>query len=268
VAIERLPEAVRTPSVAKAAVSPSAVVATGAGVAVGLVAGLPVVAALALGAGFWGIRVGGAAAMVRRRRRRLAQPEEIDPYTVPEPWRGFVREAQTAQARFDQAVARCRPGPLQDHLREVARRMSDGVAECWRVAQLGASISAAVSGVDPAATSRQLRQIQEQRRRPGLASGASSEAIDVTEAALATRLQAARRMEGVVQRTADRLQVLTAALDEAVASAVELALDAGDPMAAAPIAGRVDSVVGEIETLRRAMEESSGAPVTGTVPTP
>jgi hypothetical protein len=266
VAIERLPEAVRTPSVARAAVSPSAVVATGAGVAVGLVAGLPVVAALALGAGCWGIRVGVAAAVARHRRRRLAQPEQIDPYAVPEPWRGFVREALTAQARFDQAVARCRPGPLQDHLGEVARRMSDGVAECWRVAQLGASISAAVGGVDPAATSRQLRQIQEQRSRPGATT--SSEAIDVTEAALAARLQAARRMEGVVQRTADRLQVLTAALDEAVASAVELALDAGDPAATAPIAGRVDSVVGEIETLRRAMEESNGAPMTGTVPTP
>jgi hypothetical protein len=53
-----------------------------------------------------------------------------------------------------------------------------------------------------------------------------------------------------------------------VAAAVELALDAGDPTAAAPIAGRIDSVVGEIETLRRAMEESNGAPMTGTVQTP
>jgi hypothetical protein len=267
VVIERLPGAVRPPSVARAAVSPSAVVATGAGVGLGLLAGLPVVAALAVGAACWAIRVGVAAAVARRRRARLAQPEQIDPYAVPEPWRSFVREALTAQARFDQAVMRCRPGPLQDHLREVNRRMSDGVAECWRVAHLGASISAAVGAVDPAATSRQLRQIQEQRQRPGSAA-TSSDAIDVTEAALAARLQAARRMEGVVQRATDRLRVFTAQLDEAVASAVELSLDTGDPAAAAPIAGQIDSVVGEIETLRRAMEESNGTPITGTVTKP
>ncbi len=262
-AIERLPEAAGTPSVARAAVSPSALLVTGAGVAVGLVAHLPIAAVLLVGAGCWGVRVGVAAAMARRRRRRLARPELIDPYAVPEPWRGFVRQALTAQTRFGQVVNRCHPGPLQDHLRDVARRVGDGVEECWRVAHLGASISAAVAAVDPSGLSQQLRSLQQSRRRGG-ATSSSPDVVDQAEAALAAQLQTARRMEGVVQRTTDRLRILTAQLDESVASAVELSLDAADPAEAAPIAGSVDTVVGEIETLRRAMEETNGLPVTRT----
>jgi hypothetical protein len=261
-AIERVPESVRTPSVARAAVSPSAVVVTGVGVAVSMFAGLPVLAALGVGAVCWGARVGVAAGLARR-RHRANQPEPIDPYAVPEPWRSFVREALTAQLKFGQAVERCQPGPLQDRLREVAGRVGDGVRECWRAAHLGASISVALAELDPSATSRQLRQVQDQRR--GLAPGTPSlEALDATEAALATRLQTAKRMEGVVQRTTDRLRVLTAQLDEAVAETVELSLAAGDPIVVQPIAGSIESVVGEIESLRRAMAEAEGAPATGT----
>jgi hypothetical protein len=260
-AIERLPESVRTPSVARAAVSPSAVVITGAGVAVSLAAGLPMLAAIGVGVVCWGARVGVAAGLARRRLRRWGRHEPIDPYAVPEPWRNFVQEALTAEHKFGQAVEQCRPGPLQDRLREITARVGDGVDECWRAAHLGASISAALAGLDPPATSHQLRLVQDQRRRAGPGSP-SIEALDATEAALATRLQSAKRMEGVVQRATDRLRILTAQLDEAVAEAVELSLAADDPIVVQPIAGSVESVVGEIASLRRAMAEAEGAPAT------
>jgi hypothetical protein len=265
VAIERLPETVRAPSVARAAVSPSAVVVTGVGVGIGLLAGLPVLAAIGVGVVCWGARVGVAAGRARRRRRQADRPEPIDPYAVPEPWRNFVQEALSAEQKFEQAVERCQPGPLQDRLRQVGARVGDGVRECWRAAHLGASISAVVAGLDPAATSRQLREVQDQRRTahggststsPSPSPSPSREALDATEAALAARLQTATRMQSVVQRTTDRLRVLTAQLDEAVADAVELSLAAGDPTVAQPLAGSVESVVGEIESLRRAMEEA------------
>jgi hypothetical protein len=265
VAIERLPEVVRTPSVVRAAVSPSAVVAAGAGVGIGLLAGLPALATAAVAAACWSIRVG-AAAVAQRRRERAARPKPIDPFAVPEPWRTFVRESLTAQTRFAEAVAQCQPGPLQDRLREVAARVDEGVAECWRVAHLGASITAALGGLDPERTSSQLVEVQDRRRR--LVAGASHDAIDQTEAALAARLQTARRMEGIVQRANDRLLVLTAQLGGAVASAVELSLNANDSEAAQPLAGDVDTVVGEIEALRRAMEETEGTATTGSAAKP
>ena len=269
-ALERIPEGARTPSVARAAVSPSAVIATGAGVAVGLLIGLPVLGAVVVGAGCWGVRMALAAASSSR-RRRAALPEPIDPYVVPEPWRGFVQQALTAQTRFAEAAGRARPGPLHDRLGEVTARMGDGVRECWRVAHLGASIASALTALDAAGTSRQLRQVQDQRHRAGSAgsgsAGSAPDAIDQTEVALASRLQSARRMEAVVQRTTDRLRVLTAQLGEAVAAAVELSLDAGDETAAAPIAGSVDSIVGEMKALRQATEEAEGTATTGPAPT-
>ena len=272
------------PAAARAAISPSALVLAGAGTAVGLLAGLPALAAVAIGAGFWGVRVAVGAALAAGRRQRARRPEVIDPYAVPEPWRSFVRESLTAQARFDEAVKRSHPGPLRDRLAEVAARIHDGVRECWRVAHLGAAVDAALSALDPEGTSTELRRLQDSRRSrqpitadgptqpaqspqsqaqsaqsqaESLRSQARSQADDDTEAAMAARLQAARRVQAAAQRATDRLRVLTAELNAAVAGAVELSLDAGNAAAASRLAGDVDSVVGELQSLRRALEETT-----------
>lgn len=244
------------PAAAHAAISPSALLLGAAGMAAGLIVGLPALAAVIVGAGFWGIRVGAGAALAGSRRRRARRPETIDPYAVAEPWRGFVRESLTAQAKFDQAVARSRAGPLRDRLADVSSRLHDGVGECWRVAHLGAALDAARGALDPEGTSGQLRRLQASRVR-GLSKEATK-ATDETEAAMAAQLQAARRVEAARQRATDRLRVLTAELNAAVACAVELSLDAGDGAAAQELAGNVESVVGEIEALRRALEETTG----------
>jgi hypothetical protein len=76
-------------------------------------------------------------------------------------------------------------------------------------------------------------------------------------------LQSTVRIDAARQRAADRLRVLSAQLNEAVASAVELSLDATDPRATSDLAGQVDSVVGDIEMLRQAMEETQGTPSAG-----
>jgi Na+/H+-translocating membrane pyrophosphatase len=61
---------------------------------------------------------------------------------------------------------------------------------------------------------------------------------------------------------------LTAELNAAVASAVELSLDATDPASAGVLADNIDTVVGEIEALRQALEETtSGRPAPGTTGT-
>jgi len=248
------------PAAAKAAISPSALVLAGAGAGLGLLIGLPALAAVAIGAGFWGIRVGVSAVVAATRRSNAQRPEVIDPYGVAEPWRSFVREALAAQTKFDQTVARSRPGPLRDRLGEVSARVHDGVRECWRVAHLGAALDAALGALNPAGASDELRRFQQARaQRPGAAAPSPDviRAQDATEAAMAAQVQAARRMEAAVQRATDRLRVLTAQLNAAVAGAVELSLDAVDAAAAAQLAGSVDTVVGEIEVLRRALEETS-----------
>jgi hypothetical protein len=238
-----------------------------AGVGLSLVAALPVAAVIGVGLLGWGVGVGASAAVAAGRRRRARRPEPIDPYAVPDPWRRFVRESLTAQTKFGQAVGRRPAGPLHDRLQDIGRRVDDAVRECWRVAQLGAALSAALANLDPAHTSDELRHVQEERHRlleAGSASGDQT-ALDQTEAALASRLQSTRRVEAAVQRATDRLRLITAQLNEAVASAVELSLDTGDSVDATPLASQVDSVVTEIEALRKAIEEAE-APQAGSPP--
>lgn len=278
--LERRPD-LPTPAVptgaaaARAAVSPSAVVLGAAGVGLSLVASLPVAAVIGVGVLGWGVGVGVSAAVAAGKRRRARRPEPIDPYAVPDPWRRFVRESLTAQTKFAQAVGRRPAGPLHDRLQDIRRRVDDAVRECWRVAQLGAALSAALANLDPAHTSEELRQVQEERHRllqsgsgsdSGSGSGSGDQtALDQTEAALASRLQSTRRVEAAVQRATDRLRLITAQLNEAVASAVELSLDTGDSVDATPLASQVDSVVTEIEALRKAIEEAE-APQAGSPP--
>jgi hypothetical protein len=252
---------------ARAAVSPSAVVLGAAGVGLSLVASLPVAAVVGVGLCGWGVGVAVSAAVAAGRRRRARRPEPIDPYAVPDPWRRFVREALTAQTKFGQAVGRRAPGPLHDRLLQIGGRVDDAVRECWRVAQLGAALSAALANLDPTNTSDELRRVQEDRHRllqAGSGAAAASD-LDQTEAALASRLQSTRRVEAAIQRATDRLRLISAQLNEAVASAVELALDTGDQVDATPLAGQVDNVVSEIEALRQAMEETE-APQAGSPP--
>src|SRR6266496_2447178 len=105
--------------------SPAGILAAGAGAAVTIAAGLPVAAALVVGAGAWGVRVMAAMGTGRPRGDR------IDPFTLQEPWRRAVQDAVAARARFREAVGRTQPGPLQDTLQGIAGQMDTLVEESW-----------------------------------------------------------------------------------------------------------------------------------------
>jgi len=92
--------------------------------------------------------------------------------------------------------------------------------------------------------------------------------LDQSESALALRLQSARRIQAAGQRATDRLRVVTAQLNEAVASAAEVSLGGADAITTGSLAANIDSVVDEIESLRRALEETEAAPAPGTAPPP
>jgi hypothetical protein len=248
--IERLPERVRTPEVARAVTSPSAVLLAGAGASAAILAGLPVAAAAVVGALAWAGRV--ALAVPRR-----PKGERIDPFAIGEPWRRFVRDAMRAQSAFERTVQQCRPGPVQERLALVGRRIGDGVTECWRIARQGNALEKALRQLDVEGIRRELAEVAEERRRQR-GNEAAQAALARTQAAVESQLASAERLQRVSGEARNRLRLLNAQLDEAVARAVELSLHTGDATQLRPLTDDVDSLVGELEALRQAMEETTG----------
>lgn len=247
--IARLPERVRTRAVAEAVVSPSAILLAGAGTALGIASGLGPLAVLA-GAAAWAARVAFAVP------RRLGG-ERIDARRVRDPWRSFVLDSQEAQRRFDGVVARARSGPIQERLQAIGRRIGDGVAECWRIAQQGDALDGALRSLDEQAIHAELVEVdREQRREP--ADAPAQAPLARTRAAVEAQLASAQRLRAVADDARNRLRLLNAQLDEAVARSLEISLHAGDVSQLGPLTEDVDGLVGELESLRLALEETAG----------
>jgi hypothetical protein len=253
-------------AVRRAAVSPSALVLAAAGVGIGLLA-QSVVLAVVLGVGAWFVRLVFAALRARRRRPRLPAVT-IDPYAVPEPWRQYVRQAQSAQQRFDSSVATWSAGPLRDRLIQLQPRLAAGVNEVWVVAQRGAALggSAAGSGLPSVAQasvvqlSTELRRVQaEQQRTPG---SDRQRALARSEEAIAAQLRAAHRTEEAKNEVLDRLRLLTARLDEAVTQLLELGLEqagGSDDVSADAATGSIDALLDDIGALHEGLREAGAA---------
>jgi hypothetical protein len=245
-----------TRQVARAITSPLGILLGGAVAAVTIVAGVPLVAALPLGVAAWAGKV--ALSMPRDRRER------IDPFTLQEPWRRYVQEALQARNRIDEAVGRTRPGPLRDHLAEIAARMHTGVEECWLIAKRGQTLVEARRGIDVAGVDRQLAEIAD---APGTGAGADAGADaasppDPALARVAESLEAQRataeRLDRVIRQAHSELRMLDARLDEAVARTLELSAHASADASVEGLGSDVDALVTEMESLRQALEETSG----------
>jgi hypothetical protein len=246
--LEHIPERARTPAVARAVTSPAAVLLAGAGMSVGILAGLPIAAAAAVGALAWGARV--AMAIPRR-----AREERIDPFTLGEPWRQMVTDAIQAQSRFAETVGGARSGPLRDRLEELGRRLDDAVRECWRIACQGDALESALVHIDRGDAEREVAQLQQEIRR---ADQLDKPSLERALAAVRSQLASAERIERVSRDARTRLRVLNAQMDEAVARAVELSVT-GTTADLSPLSADVDSLVTELESLRLALDETSGA---------
>lgn len=234
--IERLPARVRTPAVARAVTSPGAVLLAGAGVSAAVLAGAAWPVAVAAGALAWLARV----AVAVPRRATGARP---DPFGVGEPWRAFVQDALQAQRRFGHTVNRMRAGPLRERLTELGHRIDHGVLTCWRIAQQGDAMDGALREIDPEGVGRELEQLGADDTR--------------TAAALQSQLATADRLARVSRDAHDRLRVLNAQLDEVVVRAIELSVGAADVTELDPLSTDVDALVGEMESLRVALQETA-----------
>lgn len=233
-----------TPRVARAITSPSGMLLAGAGASIGILAGAPIAVAAAIGAAAYAARV--AAAVPRGPAK-----ERIDPGLVGEPWRTYVREALDARARYADVLRTARAGPLRERLAAIGDRLDDGVTECWRIARRGHALEGGLRQLDIDSVRHQLAQVELDRSRGG---GGS---LESTAQALRSQLASYERLASVARDTRDRLRLLDARLDEAVARAVELSL-AGDHGELGGLGSAVEELVGDMEALRQALEETGG----------
>ena len=230
--------------------SPSGILLAGAGVATGILLGgvgaIPL--AVGLGAAAWAARV--AAGLPKATTVRL------EPARLAQPWRRFVEEALDARARFDRAVARTTAGPLRDRLALIGERVGTGVEECWRIARQGDVLVGALDQVDVTAARRQLDSLRQgggaDRPEPG-------SSRHRTEQALQAQIDSADRLEATARRAHDDLLLLNARLDEAVARAIELSVQAGSIDELNSLGSDVEHVVGDMEALRQGLEEAGEA---------
>lgn len=238
---------------AEAVMAPSSIMVGGAVAAVGIAVGAPIVGAVGVGALAYAAWV--ARSLPRPAGRTGTAVGTIDLSRLRDPWRGYVREALDAQTRFLRAVAGTDAGPLRDRLAEIGRRVDDGVRECWRIALRGQDLEAALAQLAPAEEVE--RRIAELRARP------PSDTTEGLVEALQGQAESYRRIAGTAADARDRLEILEARLDEAVARAVELSLQAADLGALGGLHEDVQAVVGEMEALRRGLEATTGQTATG-----
>lgn len=231
-----------TPRVARAITSPSAIVATGAGAAAAILVGLGPVGAVLGGAAAWAVRV---LAAVPRAPGSGAPP--VAPRSLDQPWRGAVEQVQDARHRFDEAVRTLEPGPLRDRLDTVADRLDVAVQEAWRIARAGHVLSGGRRRIDTAAITAELDAA---RRAPD-----SPRRAD-TIAAMEAQLASAERIDRTMADAYDRLRLLDARTDEAVARAVEVSVSQADPDAVDRVDSDVSVIVDDLEALRLAIEET------------
>jgi hypothetical protein len=253
--LERLPDRAKSPRVARAITSPSGILLAGAAASAAIVAGAAAPVVVVAGLAAWAARV--AVAIPRK-----APEDRVDPRSLAEPWRSFVTEAQDAARRYRQAVSTTSPGPLRERLSDIGARIDTGVVESWRVAKRGNALEGALAGLDVRGVADQLRSVEAEAARRG-PHGAS---LDRTAAALRAQLSSASRLGAVAADARDRLRLLDARLDEAVARAVELSLGAGDAAAAGGLEGDVDRLVEEMEALRLALDDAGPAPSASATP--
>ncbi len=233
-----------TRPVSNALTSPWSILLFGAATAAGIIAGVPIAIAGVIGAAAYAGKV--AFAVPRNQRT-----DKIDPFTLKEPWRGYVSSAQASKARFDRTVESTREGPLRDRLRDLSGRLEDGIQESWKIACRGDDIDGAISQLDTREAQAELEQVRDQIGREG-----SSPALESTLESLKATIESGQRMQRVSRSTRDRLRLLDARFDELVARAVEVSVGAGDSDV---LGNDVDDLVTELESLRLAIDDTRRA---------
>lgn len=176
-------------------------------------------------------------------RRRRAEPPE--PATVPLPARlvPIVAEAEEVGRRWGAVVATIRPGPLRDRLSELGTRVGLGVAEIRATAARVGEIESVLAALD---TEEAVTAYKSAKR--SAARGSAPPELPALEA----RFVSVQRLLNLVADAEDRLRLLDARLEAAVARAAEVALTA-DGGRLGELDADLDGLLGEVGALRAAL---------------
>ncbi len=236
-----------TPPVARALLSPWSILLFGAATAAAIVAGLPILVAVVIGAAAYGLKILFAVPKNKRGSR-------IDPFVLSEPWRGHIQSAQASKLRFDRTVVTTPRGPIKNRLRDLAKRLEDGIDEAWRIATRGDDVDSAISQLNTKNARRELGQLQ---KRSAVSSD-PDDAVQIasTIASLEAQISSGERLERVSASARNQLRLLEARFDELVARAVEVSIGAAD---GGVLGNDVDNLVTELHGLRLAMDETNRA---------
>lgn len=215
------------------------------------------------GGAVWLAATAGVALTAWLRAFRRAGNAQIDPWALPEPWRGLVRDAVNAGRRFEVATASLRAGPLRDHVTALEPMVAEQVRAVWESAQRGALLT---GGLPPGThvesaerLSAQLRTLQDERASIAEGSRDRLAALDRAEETVATRLRQARRAESVAAWLQDGLRSVTARLDAAVTSLVELGAQTPDGALLDGLGSSIDSIGNELSALQAGLREVSAS---------
>lgn len=260
-----------TPGRLRAAVSPAAVVLAGAGGGIGALDHSVVLAVVLAGVGW----VGGAAAslVARARRRKAARPHPavLDPWSLPEPWRGLVAQAGSAQARFDRVVAGWPPGPTRDRLVELQPLVWSRSAQVAEAAGRGAAGQGWEGGTFAPGrrtaedVSGELRRLQREKLRYA----GTDRAVEAgrREEVLAGELRDLRRAETAAQDLRDRLRRAVTRLDATIAALVSVEPGSA-PATGGPdgVSAALDEVSDRLASLQAALSETARTETARTEP--
>ncbi|MDA3041224.1 MAG: hypothetical protein O3C27_17175 [Actinomycetota bacterium] len=242
----KLKDRLLTRPVAEAMMSPAAILLAGIGAAAGIVSGGGAAAAVAAAAVAWVARVGIAVP-------RGPVRERIDRRAVSGPWQQFVDDAVAAEARFEQAVERTKPGPIRERMAGFGSRIDEFVRHSYDVARSGQALTEARGGIDIDRITADLHRVTAGRDVAELPEGSMRSAAN----ALLAQLQSAQRLDDTIAGTYDRLLLLDARLDEIVTRSIELSVTGNDAGSLVSVERDLIDVVDEMEALRQAVAETA-----------
>ena len=234
-----------------AGMGPAAIWSLGIGAAIGILVGGGFAGAVVLAITAWLLAT---AIPVFRKWNARRGPGPVDPFSLREPWRSAVREALQAKDRFRQAIDGVAPGPLRDRLTAIGQQLDRGVEEAGSVARRGQRLEDVRRQIDSQSVQSELQRIE---AVAGVSPG-EDPSLTRTAEALRAQLATAERIDRVLGDTRNRLTLLDARLDEAVARTLELSVDADDPKELGGVNTTVESVLEEMEALRLALDEADG----------
>jgi hypothetical protein len=184
---------------------------------------------------------------LRRRGRQHLAP--IDPWSVPEPWRGYTTRALDARKRFHRLVRDCPPGIVAEYLSGAVAKVDGAVEEQWALVRSGAALEGPPGRAQRVA--EELAQVQADLLHAG---GADRSLLASREEALASQLRSVRHTEAVSAQVSGRLSALCAQLEGVVAAGAGLVVEAGEAGAdLAAVSSELASLSGALEEARRMM---------------